>query len=66
MSAARGRKPIVHFVGSIPLPDAETVFRSSGGSNRSTSKAPALKQHTPTSSSNFAPPTPPGCARRGS
>ena len=21
-------KPIVHFVGSIPLPDAETVFRT--------------------------------------
>ena len=31
MSAARGHKPIVHFVGSIPLPDAGTgVFRTSG------------------------------------
>ena len=28
MSAARGHKPIVHFVGSIPLPDAGTVFRT--------------------------------------
>jgi len=28
MSAATERKPIVHFVGSIPLPDAETVFRT--------------------------------------
>ena len=28
MSAAPARKPIVHFVGSIPLPDAETVFRT--------------------------------------
>ena len=24
----RGSQPIVHFVGSIPLPDAETVFRT--------------------------------------
>jgi len=28
MSASREHKPIVHFVGSIPLPDAETVFRT--------------------------------------
>src|SRR5258707_11943805 len=28
MSASRGHPPIVHFVGSIPLPDAETVFRT--------------------------------------
>ena len=28
MSAATANKPIVHFVGSIPLPDAETVFRT--------------------------------------
>ncbi len=28
MSAATAHKPIVHFVGSIPLPDAETVFRT--------------------------------------
>jgi hypothetical protein len=28
MSAAPTHKPIVHFVGSIPLPDAETVFRT--------------------------------------
>jgi hypothetical protein len=28
MSAATPHKPIVHFVGSIPLPDAETVFRT--------------------------------------
>src|SRR5262249_37874584 len=28
MSAAPGHEPIVHFVGSIPLADAETVFRT--------------------------------------
>src|SRR5216684_3998749 len=28
MSAAQQHKPIVHFVGSSPLPDAETVFRT--------------------------------------
>src|SRR5215469_11121922 len=28
MTQSHGRKPIVHFVGSIPLPDAESVFRS--------------------------------------
>ncbi|MPZ58712.1 MAG: hypothetical protein GEU91_19915 [Rhizobiales bacterium] len=28
MSADRSKQPIVHFVGSIPLPDAETVFRT--------------------------------------
>ena len=28
MSAAPVHKPIVHFVGSIPLPDAERVFRT--------------------------------------
>ena len=28
MSAAPARKPVVHFVGSIPLSDAETVFRT--------------------------------------
>ena len=28
MSAAPAHQPIVHFVGSIPLPDAETVFRT--------------------------------------
>ena len=28
MSAAPAHKPIVHFVGSIPLSDAETVFRT--------------------------------------
>ena len=28
MSAAPAHKPLVHFVGSIPLPDAETVFRT--------------------------------------
>src|SRR5262249_4869717 len=27
MCAVRPSRPIVHFVGSIPLPDAETVFR---------------------------------------
>src|SRR3984957_14182917 len=27
MSASTAHKPIVHFVGSIPLPDTETVFR---------------------------------------
>src|SRR5499425_2015863 len=28
MSAAPTHKPIIHFVGSIPLPDADTVFRT--------------------------------------
>jgi hypothetical protein len=28
MSADRSQHPIVHFVGSIPLPDSETVFRT--------------------------------------
>src|SRR5204863_6579335 len=28
MTASGEHKPIVHFVGSIPLPDAETVFRT--------------------------------------
>lgn len=28
MSASQAHKPIVHFVGSVPLPDAETVFRT--------------------------------------
>ena len=31
MSADRSGHPIVHFVGSIPLPDAETVFRTLSG-----------------------------------
>ena len=31
MSTATADKPIVHFVGSIPLPDAETVFRTLAG-----------------------------------
>ena len=31
MSADHSRQPIVHFVGSIPLPDAETVFRTLSG-----------------------------------
>ena len=28
MCADRSRHPVIHFVGSIPLPDAETVFRT--------------------------------------
>ena len=28
MATSQERKPIVHFVGSIPLPDVETVFRT--------------------------------------
>jgi len=28
MTAARSPQPIIHFVGSIPLPDAQTVFRT--------------------------------------
>jgi hypothetical protein len=31
MGADRGKQPIVHLVGSIPLPDAETVFRTVSG-----------------------------------
>ncbi|MBV9250048.1 MAG: hypothetical protein JO227_12490, partial [Acetobacteraceae bacterium] len=39
MTAATAQKPIVHFVGSIPLPDAETVFRT-----LTTATAPRLKR----------------------
>src|SRR6476661_1064502 len=39
MSAAPVHKPIVHFVGSIPLPDTETVFRT-----RSAATGPRLKR----------------------
>src|SRR5688500_4033736 len=28
MAADRSKQPVIHFVGSIPLPDAETVFRT--------------------------------------
>ena len=28
MVADRSKQPIVHFVGSIPLPDSETVFKT--------------------------------------
>lgn len=28
MTAAHNQQPVIHFVGSIPLPDAETVFRT--------------------------------------
>ena len=31
MSPATGKHPVVHFVGSVPLPDAETVFRTLSG-----------------------------------
>src|ERR1700730_8335239 len=31
MNADRSKQPIVHLVGSIPLPDAETVFRTLSG-----------------------------------
>jgi hypothetical protein len=31
MSTAQDNQPVVHFVGSIPLPDAETVFRTLSG-----------------------------------
>jgi hypothetical protein len=31
MCADRSKRPIVHLVGSIPLPDAETVFRTVSG-----------------------------------
>jgi hypothetical protein len=31
MNVQRNQQPIVHFVGSIPLPDAETVFRTLSG-----------------------------------
>jgi hypothetical protein len=41
MSTAPAHKPIVHFVGSIPLPDAETVFRTLAAANRTTPEAPA-------------------------
>lgn len=41
MSTATAGKPIVHFVGSIPLPDAETVFRTLGAA-----AVPYLKRRT--------------------
>src|SRR5580704_7723737 len=28
MNAEQAKSPVVHFVGSIPLPDSETVFRT--------------------------------------
>src|SRR5262245_2506009 len=31
MSADRSKEPIVHLVGSIPLPDTESVFRTLSG-----------------------------------
>ena len=31
MTTAQAKTPIAHFVGSIPLPDAETVFRTLSG-----------------------------------
>ncbi len=31
MNAQRNQQPVVHFVGSVPLPDAETVFRTLSG-----------------------------------
>ncbi len=41
MSADRGNEPIVHFVGSIPLPDTETVFRElSGATGRHLARLP--------------------------
>ena len=39
MSAATAHKPIVHFVASIPLPGAETVFRTLAAAT-----APLLKR----------------------
>ena len=32
MTELRAGQPIIHFVGSIPLPDTETVFRTLAGS----------------------------------
>ncbi|NND49339.1 MAG: hypothetical protein HKN60_03705, partial [Rhizobiales bacterium] len=31
MNTEQTKRPIAHFVGSIPLPDAETVFRTLSG-----------------------------------
>ena len=31
MNAEQTKSPVVHFVGSIPLPDSETVFRTLSG-----------------------------------
>ena len=31
MNAEQSKSPVVHFVGSIPLPDSETVFRTLAG-----------------------------------
>ncbi len=39
--------PIIHFVGSIPLPDAETVFRTLAETTRSSSGSRNLTVHPP-------------------
>ena len=44
MCADRSKHPIVHFVGSIPLPDAETVFRTSSSAARPASRPPARRR----------------------
>src|SRR6202161_2876787 len=33
MNAEQSKSPVVHFVGSLPLPDAETVFRALAGAS---------------------------------
>ena len=38
MCADRSQHPIVHFVGSIPLPDSETVFRTLSQGGRAASR----------------------------
>ena len=43
MSAAPAHKPIVHYVGSIPLPDAETVFRTLAAATGPHLQFPAYK-----------------------
>ena len=41
MSADHSRHPVVHFVGSIPLPDSETVFRTVSKRGRAAPHPPA-------------------------
>ena len=44
MSADRSGHPIVHLVGSIPLPDAETVFRTVSRRGRPAPRPPARRR----------------------
>ena len=44
MNAEQATSPVVHFVGSIPLPDSETVFRTLSGACRRPRRAAARRR----------------------